>query len=106
MQENSGPVDWSKIVTETYELAEAGLKTNYYGAEELTKALIPLLQFSSSAIIVNISSSMGGLEVCESDELIPPIHFGSSIGLPNWILNFCKSQLFILIVFAIRYITI
>ncbi|ESW07018.1 hypothetical protein PHAVU_010G095500 [Phaseolus vulgaris] len=60
--ENAGRADWSKIVTETYELAEAGLKTNYYGVKELTKALIPLLQFSSSPKIVNVSSSMGRLE--------------------------------------------
>jgi len=65
VQENAGRVDWSKIVTETYELTEAGLKTNYYGAKELTKALIPVLQFSCSPKIVNVSSSMGRLEVCE-----------------------------------------
>ncbi|XP_027906202.1 (+)-neomenthol dehydrogenase-like [Vigna unguiculata] len=62
IMENAGLVDWSKIVTETYELAEAGLKTNYYGVKELTKTLIPLLQFSSSPRIVNVSSSMGRLE--------------------------------------------
>ncbi|KAG2380371.1 (+)-neomenthol dehydrogenase [Vigna angularis] len=62
IMENAGRVDWSKIVTETYELAEAGLKTNYYGVKELTKTLIPLLQFSSSPRIVNVSSSMGKLE--------------------------------------------
>ncbi|KAK7349539.1 hypothetical protein VNO77_06983 [Canavalia gladiata] len=60
--ENFGRVDWSKIVTESYELTEAGVKTNYYGAKELTKALIPLLQSSSSPKIVNVSSSMGRLE--------------------------------------------
>jgi len=65
VQENADRVDWSKIVTETYELSEAGLKTNYYGVKELTKALIPLLQFSSTPVIVNVSSSMGRLEVCE-----------------------------------------
>ncbi|KAJ1392618.1 Short-chain dehydrogenase/reductase SDR [Sesbania bispinosa] len=60
--ENAGKVDWSKILIENYELTEAGLKTNYYGAKELTKALIPLLQFSGSPKIVNVSSSMGRLE--------------------------------------------
>ncbi|TKY64117.1 (+)-neomenthol dehydrogenase [Spatholobus suberectus] len=65
IMENAGRVDWSKIVTESYELTEAGLKTNYHGAKELTKALIPLLQVSSSPKIVNVSSSMGRLEVCE-----------------------------------------
>ncbi|XP_061340140.1 (+)-neomenthol dehydrogenase-like isoform X2 [Gastrolobium bilobum] len=60
--ENGGRVDWSKIITENYELTEAGLKTNYYGAKKLTKALIPLLQFSDSPNIVNVSSSMGRME--------------------------------------------
>ncbi|KAK7349540.1 hypothetical protein VNO77_06984 [Canavalia gladiata] len=60
--ENASLVDWSKIVTQSYELTEAGLKTNYYGTKELTKALIPLLQSSRSPKIVNVSSSMGTLE--------------------------------------------
>ncbi|CAK8560863.1 unnamed protein product [Lathyrus sativus] len=60
--ENLGQIDWSKILTESYEQTEAGIKTNYYGAKELTEALIPLLQLSSSPTIVNVSSSMGRLE--------------------------------------------
>nr|KYP69421.1 (+)-neomenthol dehydrogenase [Cajanus cajan] len=59
---HAGRVDWSKIVTNSYELTEAALKTNYYGAKELTTTLIPLLQLSSSPKIVNVSSSMGRLE--------------------------------------------
>ncbi|GLT62603.1 hypothetical protein SLA2020_352250 [Shorea laevis] len=51
--------DWSKIGTETYELAEECLKTNYYGAKRMIEALLPLLQLSDSSRIVNISSSMG-----------------------------------------------
>ncbi|XP_073227097.1 (+)-neomenthol dehydrogenase-like isoform X2 [Cicer arietinum] len=50
------------LLTEKEELTEACIKTNYYGAKGLTKALIPLLQFSSSPKIVNVSSSMGRLE--------------------------------------------
>ncbi|KAK7292634.1 hypothetical protein RJT34_15485 [Clitoria ternatea] len=53
---------WSKIETESYELTEAGVKTNYYGTKELTKALIPLLQISNSPTIVNVSSSIGMLQ--------------------------------------------
>lgn len=60
--ENRGNIDWSKILTESYEQTEAGIKTNYYGAKELTEALIPLLQISTSPTIVNVSSSMGRLE--------------------------------------------
>ncbi|GAU29245.1 hypothetical protein TSUD_362350 [Trifolium subterraneum] len=60
--EKGGQIDWSKVLTETYEQAEAGIKTNYYGAKELTKALIPHLQLSNSPKIVNVSASMGKLE--------------------------------------------
>jgi (+)-neomenthol dehydrogenase len=57
-------IDWSKILTESYELAEECLKTNYYGAKiRMTEALLPLLQLSDSPRIVNVSSSMGQLKV-------------------------------------------
>jgi hypothetical protein len=45
LQEKGGQIDWSKILTETYEQTEAGIKTNYYGAKELTQALIPFSNF-------------------------------------------------------------
>ncbi|XP_057452901.1 (+)-neomenthol dehydrogenase-like [Lotus japonicus] len=61
--ETGGRIDWNKIVTENYELAEACLKTNYYGVKEITKALIPLLQFSGSPKIVIVSSTMGRLVI-------------------------------------------
>ncbi|PNX75564.1 (+)-neomenthol dehydrogenase [Trifolium pratense] len=51
------------LLTENEELTEACLKTNYYGPKGLTKALIPLLQFSNSPRIVNVSSTMGRLEI-------------------------------------------
>ncbi|KAL2329685.1 hypothetical protein Fmac_017266 [Flemingia macrophylla] len=51
IMKHAGRVYWSKIVTNSYELGEAGLKTNHYGAKELTKALITLLQLSSSSKI-------------------------------------------------------
>ncbi|XP_050249706.1 (+)-neomenthol dehydrogenase-like [Quercus robur] len=55
-------VDWSKIATDTYELAEECLKTNYYGANGMIEALLPILQLSNSPRIVNVSASMGHLE--------------------------------------------
>ncbi|KAL4621851.1 hypothetical protein ACB092_06G258200 [Castanea dentata] len=55
-------VDWSKIVTDNYELAEECLKTNFYGAKGMIEALLPILQLSNSPRIVNVSSSMGHLE--------------------------------------------
>ncbi|KAI8569424.1 hypothetical protein RHMOL_Rhmol02G0278000 [Rhododendron molle] len=44
-------------------VAEACLKTNYYGVKLVTEELIPLLQLSDSPRIVNISSSMGKLKL-------------------------------------------
>ena len=54
---------WSKAITETYELAEECFQINYYGAKNTAEALIPLLQLSNSPRIVNVSSSVGKLEV-------------------------------------------
>ncbi|XP_034202748.1 (+)-neomenthol dehydrogenase-like isoform X2 [Prunus dulcis] len=55
-------VNWSEIMTQTYELAEVCVKTNYYGAKKMTKALLPLLQLSDSPRVVSLSSSMGSLK--------------------------------------------
>ncbi|KAI4355024.1 hypothetical protein L6164_003842 [Bauhinia variegata] len=55
-------VDWSKIWSQNYELAEAAVRTNYYGAKALSQILIPLLQLSESPKIINISSILGKLE--------------------------------------------
>jgi (+)-neomenthol dehydrogenase len=56
-------VNWNEIMTETYELAEECVKTNYYGAKNMTKTLLPLLQLSDSPRVVNVTSSMGTLKV-------------------------------------------
>ncbi|XP_034202747.1 (+)-neomenthol dehydrogenase-like isoform X1 [Prunus dulcis] len=58
-------VNWSEIMTQTYELAEVCVKTNYYGAKKMTKALLPLLQLSDSPRVVSLSSSMGSLKKAE-----------------------------------------
>ncbi|GAB2298950.1 hypothetical protein Dimus_033026 [Dionaea muscipula] len=47
---------------ETYEEAEITMKTNYYGVKNVTEALLPLLQQSNSARIVNVSSNLGLLK--------------------------------------------
>ncbi|KAK9202381.1 hypothetical protein WN944_017591 [Citrus x changshan-huyou] len=47
---------------QTYESAEKCLQTNYLGAKRMCEALIPLLQLSDSARIVNVSSSSGKLK--------------------------------------------
>ncbi|KAL2330339.1 hypothetical protein Fmac_017920 [Flemingia macrophylla] len=55
-------VDWSKILIEKLEYAEACIRTNYYGAKLMCEALIPLLELSDSPRIVNVSSTLGILE--------------------------------------------
>ncbi|XP_041001558.1 (+)-neomenthol dehydrogenase-like [Juglans microcarpa x Juglans regia] len=56
-------VNWStEIASQTNELAEECLKTNYYGAKRMIEALLPLLQLSNSPRIVNVSSSIGQLK--------------------------------------------
>ncbi|KAJ4951761.1 hypothetical protein NE237_028593 [Protea cynaroides] len=54
--------NWNEIMTYTYELTEECLKTNYLGPKRVTESLIPLLQLSNSARIVNVSSTMGRLK--------------------------------------------
>ncbi|KAI3899467.1 hypothetical protein MKW92_026038 [Papaver armeniacum] len=51
-----------QVINETYELAEECVQTNYYGVKSVTKALIPLLQLSSSPRIVNVTSTIGMLQ--------------------------------------------
>lgn len=55
--------DREKAMTQTDELTEECLKINYYGAKITVEALLPLLQLSDSLRIVNVSSTMGQLEV-------------------------------------------
>ena len=50
-------VDRSAMLTQTYELAEECLQTNYYGTQRMVEALITLLQLSHSPTIVNVSKS-------------------------------------------------
>ncbi|KAJ0041413.1 hypothetical protein Pint_28458 [Pistacia integerrima] len=55
-------IKWNEGVTQSYELAEQCLKTNYHGTKRMCEALIPLLQLSNSPRIINVSSSMGKLK--------------------------------------------
>ncbi|XP_054784010.1 (+)-neomenthol dehydrogenase-like [Prosopis cineraria] len=55
------PFNWKEL-TQTYDLAEKCLKTNYYGAKETAEAFLPLLQLSNSPRIVNVSSQAGLLK--------------------------------------------
>ncbi|KAL5796230.1 hypothetical protein ACOSQ2_001050 [Xanthoceras sorbifolium] len=53
---------WNELIAQTYRSSEKCLQTNYYGAKRMCEALIPLLQLSDSARIVNISSVIGTLK--------------------------------------------
>ncbi|XP_019098079.1 PREDICTED: (+)-neomenthol dehydrogenase-like [Camelina sativa] len=56
------PTDFSKIMSDTYEIVEECVTTNYYGVKRMCEAMIPLLQSSASPRIVTIASTMGKLE--------------------------------------------
>ena len=53
-------------MTQTCEMAEECLQTNYYGAKRMIEAFIPLLKLSVSPRIVNVSSTGGLLQVPSS----------------------------------------
>ncbi|KAK7340221.1 hypothetical protein VNO77_20919 [Canavalia gladiata] len=59
---NGEEIDWNEVGYQTYELAEKCVETNFYGVERVTEALVPLLQLSTSPIIVNVSSRAGLLK--------------------------------------------
>ncbi|KAK7295028.1 hypothetical protein RJT34_17931 [Clitoria ternatea] len=54
-------INWGEL-TQTYEMAEKCIATNYYGAKQTTEAFCPLLQLSKSPRIVNVSSQAGLLK--------------------------------------------
>ncbi|XP_048141620.1 (+)-neomenthol dehydrogenase-like [Rhodamnia argentea] len=59
--------NWSEIFMPSYEAAEAGIDTNYYGAKRMVEAHIGLLQRSDSPRIVNVSSVIGKLQYLSSE---------------------------------------
>ncbi|XP_059661741.1 salutaridine reductase-like [Cornus florida] len=74
---NAGIGDWKivsdenaeKVIKRPYEMAEECLKTNYYGTKGVTEALLPLLQLSNSARIVNVSSVYGQLSYINNEKV-------------------------------------
>jgi (+)-neomenthol dehydrogenase len=53
---------WDEISKQSYELAEECLEINYYGAIRMVETLLPLLQLSNSAMVINVSSFLGMVE--------------------------------------------
>ncbi|KAI4355022.1 hypothetical protein L6164_003840 [Bauhinia variegata] len=66
---NGEKVDWNEILKQDYEMTEECVRTNYYGAERVIEALLPLLQLSTSPRIVNVSSKMGSLKNVPSERV-------------------------------------
>lgn len=56
-------------IEETYERVKQSIETNYYGTIRITEALLPLLQLSNSARIVNVSSVYGQLKFISSETI-------------------------------------
>ncbi|GAB4844444.1 hypothetical protein Ancab_037808 [Ancistrocladus abbreviatus] len=56
------PINFDQTMTQTYELAEECINTNYYGVKRMIEACLPFLQSSDSPRIVNVSSGMGKLK--------------------------------------------
>ncbi|KAI3903506.1 hypothetical protein MKW98_032160 [Papaver atlanticum] len=54
-------------IEDTYERAKQSIETNYYGTKRVTEALLPLLQLSNSARIVNVSSVYGQLKFISNE---------------------------------------
>lgn len=69
----------NQVLKQTYETAGDCLKTNYYGIKQLTEALIPLLQQSDSARIVNVSSQLGQLRVIPNEKAKKELGDGDSL---------------------------
>ncbi|PIA31432.1 hypothetical protein AQUCO_04900020v1 [Aquilegia coerulea] len=57
------------IMEQTYDKAEECIKTNYYGTKAVTEALLPFLQLSNSANIVNVSSVYGTLQFIHNEKV-------------------------------------
>lgn len=57
-----------EVLKQTPELAEACLRTNFYGVKLVTEELIPLLQLSDSPRIVNVSSTLGQLKLFSNEK--------------------------------------
>lgn len=55
-------------MSDTYEIVEEAIRTNYYGVKRMCEAMIPLLEASDSPRIVSIASTMGMLQVKSSKD--------------------------------------
>jgi len=63
----ANPGSLETIFKQTYETSSDCIRTNYSGIKLLSKGLIPLLQLSNSARIINVSSTFGQLKRISND---------------------------------------
>uniref|UniRef100_A0A7N0SW36 Uncharacterized protein n=1 Tax=Kalanchoe fedtschenkoi TaxID=63787 RepID=A0A7N0SW36_KALFE len=61
-------IKWNEFVSETYELAEQCIQTNYCGTKKMIEQLLPLLRLSDSARVVNVTSSLGKLKFIPGEQ--------------------------------------
>ncbi|WJX72746.1 (+)-neomenthol dehydrogenase [Trifolium repens] len=52
--------EWNTVVQQNYKSAKECVETNFFGAEKVTEALLPLLQLSASPRIVIVSARIFG----------------------------------------------
>jgi NAD(P)-dependent dehydrogenase (short-subunit alcohol dehydrogenase family) len=64
----------------TAEMAREVFDTNVFGVIRVTHAFLPLLQRSSTPVIVNVSSSLGSMSLAESPE--SPTYFYPGVAYP------------------------
>ncbi|KAI3957200.1 hypothetical protein MKW98_012075 [Papaver atlanticum] len=79
MDLNKDEPNLEQVITDTYELAEECLQTNYYGVKSVTKTLIPLLQLSDSPRIVNVSSRMGKMKNISNEKALEMLSDGDGL---------------------------
>ncbi|MCL7036966.1 hypothetical protein MKW94_030144 [Papaver nudicaule] len=70
MDQDEEKPNLKQVMTETYELSEECVQTNYYGVKSVTKALLPLLELAHSPRIVNVSSTLGKLKYISNEKAL------------------------------------
>ncbi|KAF5191453.1 Carbonyl reductase [NADPH] [Thalictrum thalictroides] len=81
------------IMEQNYDKAEKCIETNYYGTKAVTEALLPFLQLSNSANIVNVSSVYGTLQFIHSEKVKEELNNVESLteeGLDKLLQRFLK----------------
>lgn len=65
MQKALSDDELRRTMTQSYESAKECLEINYHGAKRTFECLLPLLQLSDSPRVVNVSATLGKIEVIQ-----------------------------------------